>query len=489
MFVVSTRVVWAVAALAFLGVWLHWNFWNYGIYALGFNTTVFLGGVAALLLVKNSEFDWRADIAWLAPLVLVGVSFSLYENPWLKLISFLLLPIAIGVFFSYGQLSNRREVDWGVGLIRVLFLNTLRPLGKLPAAVGLVRATATVFPREKNALARRVLIGVLCLVPLAALVLTLLSSADAVFAGWTENIFGWLLDHLQASLLAKVLLSVLLTIGLLAVCLGWRQTGEAPLKQSGTHAIDDVVAGIVITGILGIYLLFLYLQLEYLLVDSLPVEFAATERLVKSGFWQLFFLSFLNVALFFVLYKNTSTAVQRILQAFIVASGLILLSAGWRMGLYVYWYGLSYEKFFASYTTLYALGLFIALVVASFSLVRRDIVRIVVFSSLWGYSIATVLPVEQIIFHTNQHLAKQADTRVDLYHLSVLSADIFADAKQALQDRTLDEYRWQTWLSSMTTRRCQRPWYESNISLLINCDGVIRYETNEDQDYRTLRGR
>lgn len=53
-----------------------------------------------------------------------------------------------------------------------------------------------------------------------------------------------------------------------------------------------------LSGVLALYGLFIFVQIERLWVNDLPVDFASTENLVKTGFWQLVFLSFLNSALF-----------------------------------------------------------------------------------------------------------------------------------------------------------------------------------------------
>ena len=225
------------------------------------------------------------------------------------------------------------------------------------------------------------------------------------------------------------------------------------------------------------------MQLEYLLVDSLPIDFDQTEQLVKSGFWQLFFLSFLNVVLFTFFYKNTAVIAQIFLTIFIAASGLLLLSAAWRMGLYVFYYGFSYEKFFASYTCLFALILFVFLAIASLSKDKKDILKTILFSALWCYGIATLLPIEKIILHSNTHLAKLEDSRINLAHLKVLSADVLNDindlhtksinAKPTINGFSIhnswNNLYWQQWMNQQQFA-CSRAWYEKNLSLLINCN-------------------
>ena len=180
--------------------------------------------------------------------------------------------------------------------------------------------------------------------------------------------------------------------------------------------------------------------------------------------------------MFFTVYKNTGTVAQFILRIFIVASGLLLLSAAWRMGMYVYWYGLSYEKFFASYTTVFALGVFVYLLIASFAQERKDVFCFIAFAALWSYGVATVLPIERIIFKTNVQLSQLKQSRVDLNELRMLSTDVLDDVKSHLSTsnagtnaQSIELHNWSRWIDRLESKYCHRQWYEKNLSLVTQC--------------------
>ncbi len=462
--------------IAGYGVVSHWGVWSYGVYAMGWNTTAYWAGLWFLLLSHNGNVSLQKNWRWLVPLWLIVLSFALFENPWLKLISVAVLPLATGIFYAFGQLQNQQQLFWGWHLLKYLLSKTFSPLSYLFASSQLCQnALLGSLNQHNRSVSRRIVKGILLLLPVAMFVVVLLASADAKFGALIDVIFSALFKHFNWELFAKAIITAGLTIVLLAVIYGWHVDGSySEHKQQRT--LDDIVVGIVMGGVLAIYCLFLYLQLEYLLVDTLPIELAQAEHLVKSGFWQLFFLSILNVVLFFFIYKNTTALTQSILRIFIVASGLILLSACWRMGLYVYWYGLSYEKFFASYTAIYAVLVFSFLLFATFSQIRKDIFRFMAFSSLWFYAIATILPIEKIIFNANQVLSEQTDSRVNLYHLSDLSADILKEVKTAAVEGRINAVLWRQWINEKEQQRCQRHWYETNLSLVLNCAGSRAYQ-------------
>jgi hypothetical protein len=209
--------------------------------------------------------------------------------------------------------------------------------------------------------------------------------------------------------------------------------------------VDSIVAGIVLGGILALYLLFLGIQVQHLWVGTLPFDFAETEHVVKSGFWQLLFLTAINIVIAFLTYRRTAAPVQRILTAFAAASLLLLVSAGHRMALYVTTYGFSYEKTFAAYAVLYCAILFIWLLARMAWHGRADVLRFAFLLFLWMFGILAVLPVEQFVFRTNLALAQRDGSRIRLYEMTMLSPDVLGVASRALERGGLKEtlsYQW-----------------------------------------------
>lgn len=471
----TNKTITAVLLLATLTVLAHWNIWDDGVYALGWNTSAFWLSTLFLLWKNSPQRDFSRDKYWLLPLIGIALSYTIFENPWLKLISCFVLPIATGVFYAYGQVVNAPQQFWGLGLLKALVKRTATPLKFLAPATGFVKSrVAVVFDKQDSQLSRRIVHGVVLLIPIAATVLVLLASADENFAKLIDGFAGTLFELINWSIFAKLFFILVVAVLLFATLHAW----SAPLvhdKPKQTITIDGVVAGIVMGGVLLIYLLFLWLQLDHLMIEVLPSSFAQVEHLVKSGFWQLFFLSILNAGLFFVVYKNTGAVAQIILRVFIVASGLLLLSAAWRMGLYVYWYGLSYEKFFASYTTLFALIVFVYLLLASLSSTRKDVLKFIAFSALWFYSVATLMPVEKIIFHSNVNLAQLEESNVRLEYLRDLSLDVVGDVEREFIHKPQPKlqrdagFNWVSWVAHQRRNYCDRAWYEWRFSLMGNC--------------------
>ncbi|MFT7184570.1 MAG: hypothetical protein ACI9QC_000914 [Oceanicoccus sp.] len=457
----------AALALAFFMVLTHWGFWDKGVMALGWNASVFWIGLLGYLFHKSPSPKLKKRSAIWIPLLLMALSFGLYENPWLKFISLAVLPLSTGVFYLYGQMESGKKRWWGLDFLSQLGHHLLKPTMKVEKSV--TQLTQEIFRFKSNKRAKSILIGLgILLILLLVVVLPLLGSADAVFNSYLNTINKKIADLLNGSLIWRSISFITLSVAFLAFFKGW--IGKIQLKdEPELKAHDDWISGIVLGGLLGTYLLFLSIQVSYLFVGSLPINFNSTVQFVKSGFWQLFFLSILNGVLFFNFYRRTQKPAQIILKVFIMTSGLLLVSAAWRMALYVTNHGLSYEKFFAAYTTLFGLIVFIILAWASFSKKKLNLFKAFSFMALWFYAIATVLPVEQIILRSNVALSQSEDSKIELVELIMLSADVYGVTKTEYVLWGEDGFLfWEAWLTETEKDINNREWYEYNFSLIMN---------------------
>lgn len=467
-----------------LGLWwvlTHWGFWEKGLYAIGWNTTVFwfvLVGALIALSQKPLKNNWH----WLLPIGLISASFALWENPWLKMFSFLLLPILMGFFFGYSQLkaNEKKYLDSESleYLIERMFswINQVGAGSKVLTDSGTDKLNQTTKQNLKQAG-----LGALILLGLSIVIIPLLASVDAKFSMLIDDGFEALSDLIDISLVGKLMVGGVIAVITSALFLKWPQPITLVKGHQVKAPLSEALTSVLFIGLITIYWLFIITQGETLLQGTLPSEFKDTERLVKSGFWQLFFISGINTILFFLFYQRTGRFSQWLLRVFILASTIILLSAAWRMGLYVTLYGFSYEKFFALYTVAFCLALFGYLVYSSFKTSRCDIVKTICFGFLWCFSIATVLPVEAIIFKANHDLATRADSRIELDELEMLSADVYKMAQKYQFGTTPLRYLHLADLEPETTISWQgeveqsiksRAWYEYNLSLWINSQSL-----------------
>lgn len=462
-----------------------WNFWDKGPYAMGFNATIFgllFLGLFAWSLCK-SNFYSKQDIFWLVPIILIFLSYSLYDNPFVKLTSLLIVPVIFALFYIQAHSPDKKNKLWDFEFVLQVLIRYFSFITKIWQSTKLYMQLFIPAGKGKNVFVRIIGGVILFLIIAFTVFVPLLSSADPVFAGTVQVVYNWFLKIFSSIIIYKIIMASILTILFFSVLTAWSRRFNYTENETDKK-IDSIVSGIVLGGVLCLYLLFLWLQLNRLWVGDLPFDFKATEDLVKSGFWQLLFLSIINILIYFFTYRKTNILVQKILTIFTVTSLFLLISAGQRVGLYVTYYGLSYEKFFASYTVLYCTILFGWLITKLFVKQRANILKFVIMLFLWMYSLIAVFPVERFILKTNIALSSVKDSRINLYELTMLSPDVLTLVEKYQQQQVLKEviietpeeknnqisidFGWALWVEQQQKLMADKTWYEKNLMNIVS---------------------
>jgi hypothetical protein len=472
-----------VLICTFLGIYwvvFFWDIWDRQTHALGFNATVFVFAVLYLLGLGTTEktLFHRHNLIWALPPFLIALSYSFYENPFFKTISVLAVPLIVAWLYNYAQIPDRAHVWFDRKIMLRLFV---RSHFKVPLFIKrawrLYLHWASVLLRIEKALVRKISLGLLSLAVAGLVIIPLLYTADTLFADRIDSLAQWPVRMLSWTTLYKIYAFIVITIGLFAGILTWEKPWGS-LEEKKSRQIDSLISGIMLSGVLALYGLFIFVQIERLWVDDLPVDFASTENLVKTGFWQLVFLSFLNSALFVFFYRKTSSFVQVLLTGFAVSSLLILLSAAQRMWLYVMYYGLSYEKFYSSYVVIFCAVLLAYLTFVSVRRVKTDVLKFVMFAFIWMYTAVALVPAEKIILETNIVLSEREDSRTSLLQVKMLSTDVYSDLDQLVKDcqsgdaeisqeaTTLCRH-WNLWIAKNNQLTRNKAWHEHNVGTLL----------------------
>jgi hypothetical protein len=479
---------WASSAVALSVVIFLWGFWTRGIEACGLNLAViWIGTCGALSLLTPSRSPLHRDnLIWTVPVSLAGASYALYDNYFIKGVNLIVLPLMLGVLFQYAHHQSLRTTNGSVSLLLRLIARTCGVLsGTITAAVSYLSWLRRSAP-GKGGTTQRVLIGIFALFVLAGIiVIPLLASSDPVFRVYVSDFYEMLFRALSLPQLVGRILVFLLVASALGA-FGARLPSPLSLTSRTAAPVDSIIAGIVLSGILVIYGAFLALQVERLFLGTLPTDFKTTEALVKNGFWQLMFLTTLNIGLVTLARGRVANVVTWILRAFALASLLLLASAASRMALYVLYYGLSYEKFFASYAVLYCALLLGGLIYATFSLRAFDAVKFGTGLFVGMYVTATALPIDLTILHTNIALSRLENSRIELSDMKMLSPDALSsvshlastgalpyypssnDAERSLYQNRSD---WAPWIARRTREVSNKSWYEMSLSNLFYLAG------------------
>lgn len=432
-----------------------WWFWNNWIHALWFNASVFwlLFFAYFLVWIKDYKRFIHKNFYWITPIIFMILSFSVYENPYYKEINTLLLPVLITIFFWYSLSEIKWSNIWNTKMIWKIVSRKLF-YGKTFKVLNDSINKGSI----SQVIIKKVVIWIFIFLIINSIIVGLLMWADSEF--W--KIISDLFKYINSTTLLKIFVSFLILILLTNFKVSW-QDKHVIDNTSKEKQIDSIISWIVLGWTLITYLLFIWVQIDSVLASKLPTNVNEVVSLVKSWFWQLFFISIINIVFFFIYYKKTTGLVQKILIAFIFASIIILVSAWNRMFLYVYNYWFSYEKFTASYTVLYFWILFLIMISLLFLKSRVDILKTWVILALWMYWFLNVIPTEMIIFKTNLLVSDRENSRIYPYQSHMLSVDILNSVRNIKWTDIYKKQSWESWINKKEKEMNKKKWYEKNI--------------------------
>lgn len=235
------------------------------------------------------------------------------------------------------------------------------------------------FHREKNPSGKskagvgKALLGLLIALPVAAILIVLLSSADEAFHGMLEGIDLDSFPEKIASLLWAIPLFILLFCQLFSL-----QDIKRERKQESEKGFDPIILTFFLLGISVVYVAYLFSQLAYFFSGFsgfLPEEFTYAEY-ARRGFFELGVVSFINIVIVILsiaLSKKSAGKLPvsvKLPSLFLCLFSLVLVGTEIaKMKMYMDSYGLTRLRILTTLFMVFLAVVFLSLIVAVF--VRR----------------------------------------------------------------------------------------------------------------------
>lgn len=403
---------------------------------IGF-TLFLLGGLFASLLYLGRRPYSRAQYLMIAAYAALALSYALLGDPLLKRLNYLVcLGIVPLTLFSLAGLSNGSPWDAAAltqtlrRFFPALFRFSLRPF----AALAGVRT-------GKKGKGGAVLWGLLLALPLLAVVMVLLASADAVFGSLFIDLRKWL-ETLSLGRAGWIVLRTLF-VGLCGFSLLYslNQPPRALTRREASRRLPLLSWNVALMLLNAVYLLFVFIQFTVLFGGN---ETAAIKggfaEYARSGFFQLVAVAMLNLALLLLARRGWPDKLSlRINGSLLLAeTGVILVSALWRMTLYIRAFGLSVLRL----TTLWGMAVIaFALVLAALKLWRPQtkIYRLLLAVTLASWLAFNYCGVDKLVadYNVDHYLAGELE-QVDVQYLSEELSPAAIPALQRLADNGED---------------------------------------------------
>ncbi len=422
----------------------------------------------------------RTRAAWwfTGAVVLLALTFTLYTDRWLYGWNLLFLPMLMTAQMFEG--ISRRAWSRPTMLLERFCLLMTGLFGRLGASLQTVKGVKTAG-KEGKGRGRYVLLGLVLTLPILAVVLPLLLSADPLF----ERVVGRLPGDAAGVLLGRLFLGTLLVPFLFGLLYSIRRPDQREGKGIEVAFSLDPAVLVTLLGVLdGLYLCFVAVQATALFGGEAYLARAGISyaEYARSGFFQLVWVSAINLAVVvsavhFCRREGKLWQGVRLLSTALVAlSGVMLVSACWRMSLYVAAYGMSFKRLLTYWGMAMLLIFFVA---ALLKIWRRTFgfFRVLLVAGVAGWLILNLMDPSALVARYNVDVCLKGGT-VDMVYLTGLPGygaqaqlerlpgdlavgHTFAyweDGKMVLREQTLDELltirrqqaaanvdSWQTW--------------------------------------------
>ena len=404
-----TDTLFAVLAFAF-GYFYIWSFEKTMTSPLIALITVGYAAFVLTYLYLRGRRPGAESWFWLAVLFSLGLPVTLWSlAPTLQI--FLLHGVALyWTLSAAGVLYGGKTGNW-------LPFDCLSALLVVPAA-NFPAAFRALLDKRGGGKTRRqvgmVLLGVCIAVPLLALVLPLLASADQMFAEGMRQTGTWFLNNC-GDVLLRLILAVPVGAWVYAACYGAaRGVHTEPYDRATVrrmaqkaHLVPALASVTALMLVCAAYALFIALQGGYLFSGfsgRLPASFSHAAY-ARQGFFELCRIGAINVCLLLVthLFSRAEDEKNRALRlggvALSALSLLLCATAMSKMGLYIAAYGLTVKRVVATVFLVWLALVFLSAI--AYQCKRFGIVRFAAISGAILVCLLCVLPVERLIASYN----------------------------------------------------------------------------------------
>ncbi|MPM12279.1 hypothetical protein SDC9_58631 [bioreactor metagenome] len=307
----------------------------------------------------------------------------------------------------------------------------------------------------KKKLHSSIILGIFISLPFVVFLLIMLSSADLVFSVKVENTLEWFSKMLDLELIFKIIFGMiagLYLFGLIYIVFAEKKSDSQNAiftLEIRPKNVDTIVINILLSSILLVYTLFIFIQFKYLFAGSvLPGNLNYAEY-ARRGFFELIFLSFLNIGLILLtvyLYKekiyvqrNKWSNLTKIFMMYLCAvTFVMLISSFYRMYLYDQEYGFTRLR-----VLVYGFLIFesIGLIITAAFIMRPEfnIMAVYMVIGLCYYLCLNVVQIDYIIAKHNvdMYLAKETDS-LDIDYLMSLSVDAAPQIARLVENNNAD---------------------------------------------------
>jgi hypothetical protein len=372
----------------------------------------------------------KAAVYITIPVILLAFSYFIHYNPSTQFITWLTLIGLIGIQLI---LLGNIQVS-GVFTFDMLAKAIVNLIGKPFSNLGMPFNSFGILKGNKSRTLKNslyILIGLVISLPIAAILMSLFMSADAVFSDAMNTVYDFIgLDF--ANIFRDIVLGLIFGLFLAAILLGLKYSEEK--QKSATkigNNIESTIIGTFLT-IINIFIVaFVVFQFVYLFGGTVNITASGMNYAdyARRGFFELSTASGIIFAIaLFVLIMTKKKAeklplwIQLTTVCLCICNGVLLVSAVKRMLLYVDVYGLSVKRVLTLWF-MGIIGLCLLWMVIKCFVNKVNVMKWIGLTVIVGVCILSLTNTERIIakYNLDRYLSSPTENSIDVYYLGQLS--------------------------------------------------------------------
>lgn len=382
----------------------------------------------------------KKGLLMLIPIFIISLNNFISANYMMMPTNFLAIVFLYSVMFLLlGNKLNLKKLNL-YGILKI-FITIFEPIINFIVPFKWIAERSQ--NKEKNILAKRILIGVAISIPSVIFLVMMLSSADLVFYNSFIIFNNWFKKLFEFINIFKIIVGTFTGFYLFSHLYSVYVKDDNDLANMISNKTDNankikgdvIVFNILLMSILVVYTIFIAIQFKYLFSGGILPNGLNFSEYARRGFFELVFLSVLNIALILLttyllrdkIYedKNKWALFTKLMLIYLcVITGIMLVSSYYRMSLYDSVYGFTRLRVLVYIFLIFeAAGLLATLVY----IIKHNFNILAVYAAigLTFYLTLNVIKMDEIIAKRNidMYLSGQAE-EVDMDYLMNLSPDV-----------------------------------------------------------------
>ena len=395
------------------------------------------------ILSKKNKIINKKGFILLIPIVLISFTYFIYANTTLQILNIFALLILNIIMYSIvvGEKNNALVMHLYSAL--EIAKNTIEDyLEVIKYSNKKVKEHIKIGKKLDDNKIKRVGMSLLIVLGVCLIIVILLASADSIFAGIFSNIGNAFSKINIGTFILRIGILIVVYFLILSYILNLQKKIEFKVKkQKKANEKYILTIKLLLVALNVIYLVFCFIQVQSLFAKANLNENFNYAEYAKAGFFQLMFVSFINLIIILISDKynvNKEKSIKILNLFLVIFTCIIAISSMYRMHMYEMEYGLTYLRVFVYIILATEIISFVPIIIHIFN-EKFDFIKWCFIILICIYCGINYINIEKIIVNNNIN-RKTSKQPIDYNYIHyIASADSYDILEEKLKNENLSQ--------------------------------------------------